>query len=491
MPDGFRNPVIPGFHPDPSVCRVGDDYYLVSSSFTYFPGVPIFHSRDLVTWAQIGNVLDRPSQLDLSGSAGWSSLGIFAPTLRHHDGRFWMITSNVLDLFFVTADDPAGPWSDPVRLVPPGIDPDLAWDDDGTCWLSFSAAGIKRCRIDDCTGALLDDPVETWSGSGLQYPEAPHLYRVGDLWYLMIAEGGTERGHAVSVARGPSAEGPWEPCPANPILSHRSSDHPIQSTGHGDLVEAADGSWWMVALGTRPSGTTPGYHVLGRETFLASVAWVDGWPVVGPLELEMPRRPPGEALAVVDEVRDGFDDEALHPRWVSVRRPLEEVCSLTARRGWLTVLRTEATLDDATPAFVGRCQQHHACRASTLVEAEGAAEAGLVVRMDELAHYSVSVRGDEVVARARIGPVSQVVGSAPRPSGPVELVIRTDPSDAMVPDNVMLGFLDGDGEEQILAALDGRYLSTEVASGFIGRVIGMYAVGGHAAFDRFDYEALP
>jgi len=491
MPEGFRNPVIPGFQPDPSVCRVGDDYYLVTSSFTYFPGVPIFHSRDLVTWEQIGNVLDRPSQLDLSDSTSWASLGIFAPTLRHHGGRFWMITSNVLDPFFVTADDPRGPWSDPFPVAVAGIDPDLVWDDEGTCWLSFSAAGIQRCRIDDRTGTLLDDPVETWSGTGLAYPEAPHLYHRDGLWYLMIAEGGTERGHAVSIARGPSPEGPWEPCPANPILSHRSSDHPIQSTGHGDLVEATDGSWWMVALGTRPSGTTPMYHVLGRETFLAPVRWADGWPVVGPLEIEMPRRPPGEALAVVDGSRDDFDDEVLHPRWVSVRRPLDGVCSLTARPGWLTVHGGEATLDDANPAFVGRRQQHHACRASTLVDAEGGTEAGLVLRMDELASYSVAVRGDEVVTRARIGPVAQVVGTAPRPPGVVELLIRTDPSAAMAPDTVMLGFVDGDGEEQVLASLDGRYLSTEVASGFIGRVIGMYAVGGDAAFDRFDYQALP
>ena len=274
----------------------------------------------------------------------------------------------------------------------PGIDADLAWDDDGTCWMSFSMDGIWRCRIDDRTGEVLEGPTPTWSGTGMQYPEAPHLYRVGDHWYLLIAEGGTERGHAVSIARGPSPDGPWEPCPANPILSHRSTDRPIQSTGHADLVEAVDGSWWMVALGTRPRGMTPGFHVLGRETFLAPVEWVDGWPVVGPLELEMPQRPPGKALVIVDEVRDDFDGDVLHPRWVSVRRPLDEVCSLTARPGWLTVVGADTTLDDPNPAFVGRRQQHHACRA-TVVDADGEAEAGLVLRMDELAHYAVAVRG--------------------------------------------------------------------------------------------------
>ena len=162
-----------------------------------------------------------------------------------------------------------------------GIDPDLAWDDDGNCWVHCSAGGggILRYRIDDRTGDVLDGPVLAWTGTGLQFPEAPHLFSRDDWWYLLIAEGGTERGHAVSIARAPSPIGPWESCPANPILSHRSTDHPVQNTGHGDLVEAVDGSWWMVLLGTRPRGITPGYHVLGRETFLVPVDWVDGWPV--------------------------------------------------------------------------------------------------------------------------------------------------------------------------------------------------------------------
>jgi beta-xylosidase len=206
--DGYRNPVLPGFHPDPSVCRVGDEYFLVTSTFTWFPGVPIFRSRNLVDWTPIGHVLDRPSQLDLGVTHGWGSMGVYAPTLRHHDGRFFMITTNVTHggarNFFVTADDPAGPWSEPVMVGVAGIDPDLAWDADGTCWLHFSrAVDIARCRIDDTTGAVLDGPEPTWSGTGLQYPEAPHLYERDGTWYLMIAEGGTHEGHAVSIARGP------------------------------------------------------------------------------------------------------------------------------------------------------------------------------------------------------------------------------------------------------------------------------------------------
>jgi xylan 1,4-beta-xylosidase len=277
----FRNPVIPGFAPDPSVCRAGGDYHLAVSSFEYVPGVPIWHSRDLVRWRQIGNALDRPEQLALPPDL-LASRGVYAPTLRHHDGRFWLVTTVVggAGTIILTAEDPAGPWSDPVHLDIPDIDPDLAWDEDGRCWCTF--AGVRTVPIDPATGTLLGTPQRIWSGTGLQYPEGPHLYRIDGWWYLLLSEGGTECGHALSIARGRSPRGPFEPCPANPVLSHRSTDHPIQNTGHGDLVRARDGSWWMVLLGVRPRGRTPSYHGLGREVFLAPVRWEDGWPVVGP-----------------------------------------------------------------------------------------------------------------------------------------------------------------------------------------------------------------
>ena len=486
------NPIIPGFHPDPSVCRVGDDYFLVTSSFTYFPGVPIFRSRNLVDWEQIGNVLDRPAQLDLTGSRRASSAGIFAPTLRHHDGRFWMITTLAANKrllnFFVTAEDPAGPWSDPVIVDVVGIDPDIAWDDDGNCWMHLALGGISRCRIDDRTGEVLEPPQVTWSGTGLQHPEAPHLLRRDGTWYLLIAEGGTERGHTVAIARGPSPTGPWEANPANPVLSHRSTDLPIQNTGHADLVEGPDGQWWLVALGVRPKGVTPGFHVLGRETFLAPVSWVDGWPVVAPLALD---------LAPLASVRrdepalehDDFDDQRLAPSWVSVRRPAATFASLTLRKGWLTITGAEDGLDSDTPALLARRQQHHDCDARTLVEVEDAVEAGLVVYMDHTAHYEVAVVGDALVARARIGPLASVVGEAARPTGPVVLVARTTEG-GNAPDHVELGYEDEAGALVVLASLDGRYLSTEVVGGFIGRTIGMYAVGGRASFDWFGYREI-
>ncbi|MCG5220322.1 glycoside hydrolase family 43 protein [Streptosporangium soli] len=477
----MSNPVISGFHPDPSICRVGDDYYLACSSFEYFPGVPVFHSRDLVRWTQIGNALERPSQLPMTTETH-SSGGVYAPTLRYHDGRFWLIVTVVAaggNVLF-TATDPAGPWSDPIPLPDVhGIDPDLAWDDDGTCWCTV--AGGAQVRLDPRTGETLGEPQQVWSGTqGALAPEAPHLYKIGDHWYLMIAEGGTERGHAVSVARGPAPDGPFEPCPANPILTHRGTHHPVQNTGHADLVQAPDGSWWMVFLGVRPGGGTPGWHVLGRETFLAPVTWVDGWPVVGEI---VDGTPPGS-------FRDDFDLAELQHGWISLRSRPAELCTTKERAGRLTLRARGASLDERDATFVGRRAQNLRWRARTLIDpAQG--RGGLAVRLDERHHYEIEATDGQVQVIARIGSVRTVVAEHAVPAGPLVLTIETEgrqgpggPCDG--PDRLLFG-IEGSG---VLAGLDGRYLSTEVAGGFTGRVIGMYAAAGSVHFDWFTYEVL-
>ena len=274
-----HRPVIGGFHPDPSVCRVGDTYFLANSSFEYAPGVPIFRSTDLRSWTQIGNALDRPSQLDVS--AAGPSGGIFAPTLRHHDGRFWMITTNWADdggQVIVHADDPAGPWSEPVRIPGAiGIDPDLAWDDDGTCLMSYAGfgpkggEGIVQSAIDPFTGKVLSERRWLWSGTGGKFPEGPHLYRIGEWWYLLIAEGGTERGSRGHRRPVPIAARSVQGSPSNPLVTHRGTDLPVQNTGHADLVERPDGGWALVYHGVRARGSSPEWHVLGRETFVDNI----------------------------------------------------------------------------------------------------------------------------------------------------------------------------------------------------------------------------
>jgi xylan 1,4-beta-xylosidase len=491
----ISNPVIPGFHSDPSICRAGEDYYIACSSFEYFPGVPIFHSRDLVNWTQIGNALDRPSQLRLPLDSP-SSGGIYAPTLRHHDGRFWLIVTNVSadgNMLF-TATDPAGPWSDPIRLPGvPGIDPDLSWDDEGNCWCTV--AGVGQVRLDPHTGETFGPDRKVWSGSpGAKAPEAPHLYHIGDYWYLLIAEGGTERGHGVSIARGRTPDGPFEPCPANPILTHRGTDHPIQNTGHADLVQATDGSWWMVLLGVRPGGGTPGWHVLGRETFLVPVDWEDGWPVVGELSLEPPAPPWPLQPGAATPVRDDFELSELAPHWVSLRHRPEADCTTKERPGWLTLRGHGTSLDDTDVTFVGRRQQHLSCRARTLVDA-GEGSGGLAVRLDEQHHYDIEVASGEVRVRARVGPLSTVVASRPVPPGPVVLrvevaAVKTLNDPRTGPDTLSFGIEEPDGTFTELTSLEGRYLSTEVAGGFTGRVLGMYASTGSVHFDWFDYEPL-
>jgi len=237
-----------------------------------------------------------------------SSGGIYAPTLRHHDGRFWLIVTNCSEgggNLIVTATDPAGPWSDPVRIPSAmGIDPDLAWDEDGTCLMSYAGfgpeggEGIVQSPIDPLTGEVLAERRWLWAGTGGKFPEGPHLYRIGEWWYLLIAEGGTERGHAVTIARSKSPQGPFESNPRNPLITHRGTDEPVQNTGHSDLVERPDGSWAIVYHGVRARGSSPEWHVLGRETFADEVVWEDGWPVLtGHVEPALPPdRPVSESL---------------------------------------------------------------------------------------------------------------------------------------------------------------------------------------------------
>ncbi|MFZ2509790.1 MAG: glycoside hydrolase family 43 protein, partial [Gordonia sp. (in: high G+C Gram-positive bacteria)] len=320
---GQSSPAIPGFFPDPSVCLHGDRLLLVNSSFEYFPGIPLHESPDGRGWALIGNVLNRREQVDLRAAP--SNGGIYAATIRERAGQLFVITTDIDSVragqLLFTAVDPAGPWSTPMRVAGAvGIDPDLFWDADGTCRVSWKRIfddqppAIVSAPIDPATGQLLGPAQLLWQGvPGLASAEGPHLYRRADYYYCLLAQGGTERGHCVVVARARSLDGPWESCPDNPILTHRSTDLPVQNVGHADLFERPDGSWGAAYLGVRPRGMVPKYHVNGRETFLADVEWVDDWPrlTTGSAADDTPAAYPATNFF------DDFPGRLLHPRWIS------------------------------------------------------------------------------------------------------------------------------------------------------------------------------
>jgi xylan 1,4-beta-xylosidase len=509
----YRNPVIPGFHPDPSVVRVGDVFYLVTSSFEFFPGVPIFRSRDLVHWQQIGNVLTRDSQLPLQKAR--PSGGIYAPTIRHHAGTFYMITTNVDGggNFYVTAKDPAGPWSEPIWIHGfGGIDPSLFFDDDGRVYVTGPGGGDGRPRgmyqaeIDVATGKLLTPTRLLWDRTGSRYPEGPHLYKIRGRYYLMIAEGGTEYGHMETIARADSPWGPWVPCPRNPILSNRLTemDNSIQGTGHADLVEDASGNWWMVFLAFRPFGGWYWHH-LGRETNLAPVAWdAEGWPVVNagrPIaaEITTAQALPASAWPTAP-TRTGFDGP-LGPEWNHLRNPQRE--SYSVENGSLVLRGTEVTLGEPlSPTWVGRRQEHATSRVTTVVDflpARDGEEAGLSVYMNPDHRYEIAVgRANgrrQVVVRQRIGPHVEAITAAAPLAGeePVVLQVDATPTEYAFSFGVSASGSPQAATQQLGKALP-RYLSSEVAGGFTGVYFGLYATGNGrpatkpARFDWFDYE---
>lgn len=498
---GYINPVLPGFYPDPSVCRVGDDYYLVNSSFQFFPGVPVFHSKDLIHWNQIGNVLDRESQLPLKNASAW--LGIYAPTIRYNDGTYYMITTNVGNgengggNFYVTATDPAGPWSEPVWLEQGGIDPSLLFADGKTYFVSNPDGAIWLCEIDPATGRQLTESRRIWGGTGGRHPEAPHIYKKDGWYYLMIAEGGTEMGHMVTIARSRDIYGPYEENPDNPILYHQrqiAQSNSIQGTGHADLVEAHDGSWWLVCLAFRPQ--TNNMHLTGRETYLAPVTWNDaGWPVVNgngtiDVKMDVPTLPQsGEARRSV--TYDFTSMKSLPYNWVYLRNPSMNNYTLSSKG--LTIKGSNVNLNSMdSPTFVAVRQQDIDFQASavlTLDEAKTGSEAGMSVYMDAMSHYDLFVeeqsegRG-QVTLRYQLNSISgeRTLPLDITPGTPVTLTVKGSAD--------LYGFsCTVNGQEHSLGQLDTRYLSTETAGGFTGITIGLFAVGDCAAtFSSFNYN---
>lgn len=501
---GYKNPIIPGFHPDPSVVNVGDDFYLVNSSFGYFPGVPIFHSKDLVNWEQIGHVLDRESQLNLKTGSEWG--GIYAPTIRYNDGVFYMITTNVSDKgnFIVHTTDPAKGWSDPVWLKQAGIDPSLYFED-GKCYMvSNPDVGIWLCEIDPMTGEQLTESRRIWDGTGGRHPEAPHIYKKDGYYYLLIAEGGTEMGHSATIARSRNIYGPYTPNPANPILCHfnkEAQSNPIQGTGHADFVQAPDGSWWLVCLGFRQQNGA--HHLLGRETFLAPVRWDENaWPVVNgngtiSLDMNVPTLPLHPIPAKSE--KDEFNADKLGYEWVWLRNP--DMSKYSLKNGKLTIQASPIKLDsyEGSPSMVLRRQEDISFRATTdvkLTNAGEGAETGMTVFTNGNSHYDLYITRlddgkDAIVLRYRLNELTHIEKVIPLAKNSKSVVLSVEGS----PNAYSFTYsLDGGKKFDYIASMNTRYLSTECAGGFTGTLIGLYATdeAGKASgvFDYFEYKPL-
>lgn len=501
---GYRNPIIPGFNPDPSICRVGDDFYLVTSSFEYFPGLPIYHSRDLVNWEQIGHCLTRDEQLPLKNAP--ASGGLFAPSIRYHKGTFYVICTNVSGggNFYCTAQKPTGPWSDPIWVDVKSIDPDIFWDDDGkTYFVTQGDQGIRVTEIDLETGKVVGPETLVWGGIGGRFPEAPHIYKKDGYYYLLLGEGGTEYMHSATIGRSKNLLGPYESCPLNPILTHANrigQGNPIQGVGHADLVQAADGSWWAVFLGFRVTQRYAYYHVLGRETFLAPVDWpAGGWPQVNgngtvDIKMDVPTLPQSPFPAKPN--RTEFDQAELGVEWQFLRNPIRAHYSLSERKGKLRISASKHTLNDLDAvSMVARRQTAHDFIAETALELASTdqdAEAGITLFQNNTHHYDLLIRkkdaGYVVQLRVNVGSLAYIAGEKAVSSNQVNLKIVGTPQHYSF-------FIKDDKAKEYAALgnLDTRYLSTEVAGGFTGVMIGLYSSSpsehsdAKAYFDWFDY----
>ncbi|MBE6283810.1 MAG: glycoside hydrolase family 43 protein [Mediterranea massiliensis] len=511
--DSFYTPILPGWYSDPSICTNGQgDYFLVTSTFVYFPGVPIFHSRDLVNWKQVGHVLTRPSQL-VNMQRQHVSGGIFAPAISYnpHNQTYYMVTTNVgAGNFYVKTQDPFGEWSDPIMLPEVGgIDPSFFFDEDGKAYIvnndeapDFKAEydGHRTIRVQefDWKNDKTVGPRKILVNKGANpaenpiWIEGPHMYKINGKYYLMDAEGGTGTMHSEVIFRADSPMGPFKPWKNNPILTQRhldpNRDYPITCAGHADLVQTQEGDWWAVFLACRPIDNK--FENLGRETFLLPVTWTeDGYPSITEGDEVIPMIQKREGVKRDAQVTFGnfedveeFDQPELGYQWHTLRAPATELYSLTQTPGYLALKCADvAASERATPALVARRMQHHEFEAETrmLFNPEAEAEkAGLILFKDERHHYffAFGKKGEDKTISLLQNEGRQ---------GMKELASQVLPADTkvlnlkVVSTGETYAFLysinDGKKWEELIKGLDAEFLSTARCGGFTGTVIGPYA----------------
>ena len=509
-PGEYANPILQGFYPDPSIVRVGRDYYLVNSTFAWFPGMPIFHSRDLVHWTQIGNAIHRSTQLKFAKLNMWQ--GLYAPDISFHDGTFYILNTCVGcgGNFVITAKHPEGPWSDPVFLPDvDGIDTSLFFDDDGSAWIVHNGPPPEKPKYEGHTAIWLQQfdarTLKTFGKPQVlvdqgTHPErnpiwieGPHIFKKDGLYYLIAAEGGTAEQHSEVVFRGEKVAGPYVPLDTNPILTQRDlpkdRPKPITSTGHAKFVETPAGEWWAVFLGVRPYDAAGDFNT-GRETFMMPLRWKDGWPrVTDPGQrvpwlaraAKLPREPKAPVPLNGDfTLREEFNSPRLPLYWMQLRNPEGHWWRIRNRALELDA-RPVALGDNGNPSLLARRQQHLNAIATTELRfrpGSDKAEAGLVALQSDQYWYFVGVgshHGKPVarVRRSLNGAVSTLAETPLASDAPVQLRIS-----ARGAAYDFAWSTDGRHWRTLVKDADGTILSTNKAGGFVGAVFGLYAHDG-------------
>ena len=521
----YQNPILAGFYPDPTICKAEGRFYMTNSTFSYFPGLPIFESTDLVNWKQIGHAMDRPSQLNTEGQG--VSRGLFAPAITFHDGTYYIVCTQVDKggNFVITATDPAGPWSDPIYLGElNGIDPSLFFDEDGRVYIVYNSvapdndpqySGHRTIRMYELDSESLqpvgEQTILVNGGVDIsQEPvwiEAPHIYKIDDYYYLMCAEGGTAYNHSEVIFRSKEVGGPYEPGPVNPILTQRHLDpsrpNPVTTAGHADMVQLDNGDWWAVFLACRPYEGN--YFNIGRETFLTPVTWQDEWPIINPDFEEVQYAYPTPMGNEVDTtlfpyngnftLQDEFEEDSLGMNYMLLRTPSERWHELAD--GKLTMqLRPEVASGSSNPSFVGHRQQHHTGSVSTALDFQPENEnekAGLLAFQSETHHYLLakSMKDGQAVVQLLQSTEEDLTELASQPVSGETIKLKIDFDGA----NYNFQYAEVDGEWQVLQEnVDGKFLSTEDAGGFVGTLLAMYATSSGeasqntASFEWFRYE---
>jgi alpha-N-arabinofuranosidase len=498
----FTNPVIKGFNPDPSIIRVNDDYFLCTSSFEFFPGVPIYHSKNLVNWELINYCLTSESQLDLNNCR--HSGGIYAPTLRYHNGKFYMITTNVgskkrknTGNFFVYTDDIYGNWSAPTFIEHEGIDPSLFIDDDNKVYFCGTGdddkgSGIVLFEINLENGNILSDKKVISRGCGGRNPEAPHIYKIDNMYYLLLAEGGTEYGHMITIQRSKNILGPYEPCPHNPIITHRDNySHNFQCLGHGDLIQDSNDSWWMVFLGIRT--TTGLLHHLGRETFLSPIVWKNGWPEkIDSVNSKINALLPNELLTDVSVFHTDFTESSLPLDFNWIRNPDSSAYILDAKSQCLHLVGKSYGLTGhrLSPTWTGIRQKDFNTSTSTCIRLnmENKTVAGLSAYYMDTHHYDLQIHKIEgeyyIELKKVIYDLESIVFSKAIAGEKIILRIRSDKEyyyfDYSISDETFENI--GKGLTAALSTESSEYMT------FTGTYLGIFAQNGIASFDYFHYE---